>query len=85
MDIQKLKILLCISVASLPIMYDSNFYGATAVSSMSDQGAIVQMLEHFYELSYQESNNFSWSVLPQKLSKAVTFPVMMTLPDDYTC
>ena len=65
-------------------MYDSSFYGATAVSSVSGQGVIVQMLEHFYELSYQ-GNEYSWSILPQKLTDAVNFPVIMTLPDDYTC
>ena len=86
MDIQKLtNFLLCISVSDLPTMYDSSFYGAAAISSVSGQGAIVQMLEHFYELSYQEGKDFSWSILPQKLSKAVSFPVIMTLPDDYKC
>ena len=60
------------------------FWGATAVISGSRQGAIVQMLEHFYELLCETSGCF-WRILPQKLSLGVKYAVMMTLPPDYMC
>ena len=56
--------------------------GATAVTSSSGEGAIVQYKEHLYELSYK-NNDWSWEILPQKLSVDVYNAVMMTLPADY--
>ena len=74
-----------ISVAELPTDHvDDRFSGATAVISKSGQGAIVQMGEHFYELTC-EISGCSWKILPQKLSPGITYGVMMNLPPDYTC
>ena len=78
--------LIIISVPGLPTDHvnEKKFYGAAAVTSESGQGAILQRLEHFYELTC-ETNGCSWKILPQKLSPGVHFAVMMTLPPDYTC
>ena len=75
-----------ISVAELPSNHvdEYGFFGAIAVTSESGQGAILQRLEHFYELMC-ETSGCSWKILPQKLSPGVHFAVMMTLPPDYTC
>ena len=85
---QKLIILLVlISVAGLPTYHvdpDSMFWGAAAVTSESGQGAIVQYMEYFYELTC-EISGCSWKILPQRLSPGVNQPVMMTLPPNYHC
>ena len=75
--------LITISVAEIPKNFDSSFYGARAVTSAAGQGAIVQMGEHFYEVTC-EFSGCSWSILAQKLDVGVTHPVIMTLPPDYT-
>ena len=85
---QKLIILLVVfSVAGLPTYHvdpDSMFWGAVAVTSESGQGAIVQYMEYFYELTC-EIGGCSWKILPQRLSPGVNQPVMMTLPPNYNC
>ena len=75
--------LITISVAELPKNYDSNFWGARAVTSAAGQGAIVQMQEHFYEVTC-EISGCSWSILEQNLDVGVAHAVMMTLPPEYT-
>ena len=72
-----------ISVAGLPTDYDSTFWGAAAVTSASGQGAIVQMKEHFYEVSC-EISGCAWTILAQNLDLGVYFPVMIMLPINYT-
>ena len=72
-----------ISVAGLPTDYNSNFFGARAVTSAAGQGAIVQMQEHFYEVTC-EISGCSWSILTQNLDVGVEMAVMMMLPVDYT-
>ena len=73
-----------ISVAELPTDHVEGykFNGAIAVTSESGRGAIVQRLEHFYELKC-ETSGCSWKILPQQLSTGVKDAVMMTLPPDY--
>ena len=75
-----------ISVAELPsnIVDVWGFFGATAVTSESGQGAIIQRSGGFLELTC-ETSGCSWKILPQTLSPGVYFAVMMTLPPDYTC
>ena len=72
-----------ISVAEIPKNFDSTFYGARAVTSAAGQGAIVQMREHFYEVTC-EISGCSWSILEQNLDVGVAHAVMMTLPPEYT-
>ena len=74
--------LLIISVAGLPTDYDNSFSGASAVTSASGQGAIVQYEEHFYELTCEVSG-CTWRILPNQLNPGVEDAVMMTLPSDY--
>ena len=73
--------LITIAVAGLPTIYDTN--GARAVTSAAGQGAIVQIRDHFYEVTC-EISGCSWSVLAQNLDVGVTDAVMMTLPPEYT-
>ena len=75
--------LITISVAEIPKNVVSTFKGARAVTSASGQGAIVQIWEHFYEVTC-EISGCSWSILAQNLDYGVILPVMMTLPLDYT-
>ena len=75
--------LITIAVAGLPTIYDSDFRGARAGTSVSGKGAIVQMWEHFYEVTC-EISGCSWSILAQNLDLGVTSAVMMTLPPEYT-
>jgi hypothetical protein len=82
----KLSNFLIIPVAELPIDHvdaENKFNGARAVTSSSGKGAIVQMWEHFYEVTC-EISGCSWSILAQKLDLGVRSAVMMTLPPDYT-
>jgi hypothetical protein len=72
-----------ILVAGLPTDYNSNFFGARAVTSASGQGAIVQMMQHFYEVSC-EISGCAWTILAQNLNVGVYNAVMMMLPGDYT-
>ena len=72
-----------ISVAGLPTDYDTNFRGARVVTSASGQGAIVQMKEHFYEVSC-EISGCAWTILAQDLDLGVTNAVMIMLPLNYT-
>ena len=58
------------------------FDGATAVTSASGQGVVVQFYEHFYELACK-IGSCSWTILPQILHQGVTKAVMMTLPSGY--
>ena len=53
------------------------------MTSASGKGAIIQMWEHFYEVTC-ESNGCSWSILAKKLDLGITHAVMMTLPPTYT-
>ena len=76
-------LLINISVAEIPKNFDSTFYGARAVTSAAGQGAIVQMREHFYEVTC-EISGCSWSILAQNLDVGVTLAVVMMLPVDYT-
>ena len=73
--------LLIISVTELPTIYANSFRGASAVTSASGQGAIVQYREHFYELTCEVSG-CTWRILPNQLNPGVTSAVMMTLPSD---
>ena len=75
--------LITIAVAGLPTIYNTNFGGAKAVTSAAGQGAIVQMREHFYEVTC-EISGCSWSILEQNLDVGVKGAVMMTLPPEYT-
>ena len=72
-------------VTSLPNTYqrDGNFYGVTAIRSMSGL-AIVQHKEHLYQLSCS-TNSYSWTIMPLKLKKGVSVAVTMNLPPGYTC
>ena len=74
-----------ILVAKLPTdhVQSTKFYGARAVTSESGEGAIVQMWDHFYEVTC-EFSGCSWSILAQNLDLGVTEAVMMTLPLEYT-
>ena len=72
-----------ISVPGIPNNFDSAFNGAVAVTSATGQGAIVQMREHFYEVTC-EISGCSWSILAQNLDVGVTSAVVMMLPVDYT-
>ena len=74
--------LLIISVAQLPNDYATFFWGAKAVTSASGQGAIVQHIHYFYELTCEVSG-CTWRILPNQLNPGVTGIVMMTLPSDY--
>ena len=71
--------LLIISVAGLPTDYVDDFWGASAVTSASGQGAIVQFKKHFYELTCEVSG-CTWRILPNQLNPGVEYAVMMTLP-----
>ena len=53
------------------------------MTSAAGQGAIVQMREHFYEVTC-EISGCSWSILAQNLDVGVKYAVMMTLPLEYT-
>ena len=75
--------LITISVAEIPKNVVSTFTGARAVTSASGQGAIVQIWEHFYEVTC-EISGCSWSILAQILDVGVTSAVVMMLPVDYT-
>ena len=72
-----------ISVAGLPTDYDTDFRGARAVTSASGQGAIVQMKEHFYEVSC-EISGCAWTIWAQNLDKGVSTAVTFMLPINYT-
>ena len=74
--------LLIISVAGLPTDYDWDFWDASAVTSASGQGAIVQHYKHFYELTCEVSD-CTWTILPNQLNPGVEDAVMMTLPSDF--
>ena len=80
----KLIIISFISVGSLPTIYDSFFYGATALPSLSGDGAYLQYKQYFYELRCS-STSCQWSIMKQKLKNPVRFAVMMYLPYGYTC
>jgi len=69
-------------IAGLPTDYDDTFWGATAVTSASGKGAIVQYQKHFYELTCEVSG-CNWRILPNQLSLGVDEAVMMTLPSEY--
>ena len=71
------------SVPDLPTDFDQSFGGLGVVTSASGQGAVVQFMEHLYELNC-EISGFSWSILPQKLKHKVRLAVMMALPPGYT-
>lgn len=71
------------SVPDLPTDFDQSFGGLEIVTSASGQGAVVQFMEHLYELNC-EISGFSWSILPQKLKNKVRLAVMMALPPGYT-
>ena len=73
-----------ISVAELPTDHvdENRFFGATAMISKSGKGAIVQMWEHFYELTCEVSG-CTWRILTNQLNPGVTNAVMMTLPSEY--
>ena len=77
-----------ISVAELPTDHVGGykFTGASALTSKSQQGAIVQHKEYFYELTCAISG-CSWKILPQQLSLGIysAAGVIMTLPPDYNC
>ena len=75
--------LITIAIAGLPTIYNTNFGGTRAVTSAAGQGAIVQMREHFYEVTC-EISGCSWSILAQNLDVGVIDAVMMTLPLEYT-
>ena len=75
--------LITIAVAGLPTIYNTNFDSARAVTFAAGQGAIVQMREHFYEVTC-EIRGCSWSILEQNLDVGVAHAVMMTLPPEYT-
>ena len=77
-------ILYLISVESLPTTYDTSFYGARALPSLSGDGAYLQKSQYFYELSCS-STSCSWSMMEQELTKPVQNTVMMYLPNDHTC
>ena len=85
MSLEKVNIywlfILIILVAGLPTDYDDDFGGASAVTSASGQGAIVQFKKHFYELTCEVSG-CTWRILPNKLNPGVESAVMMTLPSD---
>ena len=53
------------------------------MTSASGQGAIVQMKEHFYEVSC-EISGCAWTILAQNLDLGVAFAVMIMLPINYT-
>ena len=74
-----------ISVGSLPTTSDAydEFYGATALPSISGNGAYLQCRQYFYELSCT-SSSCDWNVMEQQLKRPVQFAVMMYLPTDYT-
>ena len=75
-----------ISVTALPTVHvdSTKFWGTTAVTSASGQGAIVQYNKYFYELQCEISGCF-WSILPNQQNPGVRWAVMMTLPADYNC
>ena len=75
--------LITISVAEIPKNFDSSFFGARAVTSAAGQGAIVQIRDHFYEVTC-EISGCSWSILAQNLDVGVSDAVMMMLPVDYS-
>ena len=77
-------ILSLISVGSLPTTYDTSFWGARALPSLSGDGAYLQYEQYFYELSCS-STSCSWSKMEQELTNPVVTAVMMYLPNDYTC
>ena len=72
-----------ILVAELPTDHvDGNkFSGARAVTSASGEGAIIQMWEHFYEVTC-EISGCSWRILSNQLDPGVSWGVMMTLPSE---
>ena len=73
-----------ILVDSLPTDYETSFYGARAVPSLSGTGAYVQHEDRFYELICT-SSACSWSIMNIQLLNSVSEAVMMYLPSDYTC
>merc|ERR1711962_297818 len=72
-------------IGSLPTTSDAydEFYGATALPSISGNGAYLQCRQYFYELSCT-SSSCDWNIMEQELKRPVQFAVMMYLPTDYT-
>ena len=58
--------------------------GATAVPSLSGNGAYVQYGKNFYEISCT-TTACTWEIMEQELSTDVTDAVMMYLPPEFTC
>ena len=72
------------SVDDLPTTYDSDFWGAQALPSITGNGVIVQNREYFYELVCT-STACQWNIMEKQLTTGVYSAVMMYLPQDYTC
>ena len=83
-DLISIYFSILIVVESLPTTHTSDFHGLKALPSTTGNGVYVQWAQHLYEMTCT-SSSCTWSVMEQKLSPAVRWPVMMYLPSDYTC
>ena len=68
----------------MPTTYNSDFYGARALPSLSGTGAYLQYKKHFFELVCG-TNSCTWINMEKQLTNSATFATMMYLPHDYTC
>ena len=73
-----------ISVSDLPNKYYDHFTGASALPSLSGNGAYLQHQQHFYELVCN-TNSCDWIIMEKKLKTPVVYATSMYLPHDYTC
>merc|ERR1712228_23112 len=71
-------------IGSLPSTYDDSFWGARALPSLMEDGAILQYHKYFYKLSCTTSE-CTWEIMEQELTTSVRRSVMMCLPAGYTC
>ena len=73
-----------ISVSDLPNKYYDHLPGASALSSLSGNGAYLQHQQHFYELVCS-TKSCNWTIMEKKLKTPVIYATSMYLPHDYTC
>ena len=75
--------LVLFSVDDLPLK-GWNAHGIQALPSIKGNGAFVQYQENFFELVCS-SKACKWTLREKQLTTSVDYPVMMYLPQDYTC
>ena len=73
-----------ILVEYLPDNGLGSYYGASALTSPSGNGVVLQYYEFLYEFHFH-SGKFTWSKIQHTLAHPVEEAVMTYLPAGYTC